>query len=226
LILLAVKTQDVDRACRQIRPNAADAPVVTLQNGIRGDETAAAVLGKECLVGGVVLFNASFLDPGSVTYGLECSLLLGKPFRENGGRVEAIAAILRKAVRTDVCGNISGARWTKLLVNVMGNGLEAMTGLGFGRCMEHSRLRRIGIGILKEAFAVADAAGVRLKSPPGLPIGVFRIVAELPVVAASAVLRLTTGGVRTLASTLQSIRRGKPTEIDYLNGEIVSQGEG
>ena len=31
--------------------------------------------------------------------------------------------------------------------------------------------------------------------------------------------------LKTLSSTLQSIRRGRPTEIDYLNGEIVRLGQ-
>jgi 2-dehydropantoate 2-reductase len=225
LVLLTVKTQDVEAACRQIKPYTTDVPVVTLQNGTRSGEIAASLLGQDNIVSGVVLFNASFLNSGYVTYGVKGTLLVGEAFRKNGKRVEEIATILSRAVKTKVTDNIHGAHWTKLLVNVMGNSLEAMTGLSFGECMRHPELRRVGVSIVREAFEVVEKAGIELESLPGLPIGVFRFTVKSPLVVASLILGLTMGGTNTLTSTLQSIRRGRPTEIDYLNGEIVTQGK-
>jgi 2-dehydropantoate 2-reductase len=108
LVLLAVKTQDVEAACMQIKPYATDVPVVTLQNGIRSDEIAASLLGQENIVSGVVLLNASFLNPGYVTYGVKGTLLIGEAFRKNGKRVEEIATILSRAIKTEVTDNIYG----------------------------------------------------------------------------------------------------------------------
>jgi 2-dehydropantoate 2-reductase len=225
LALLSVKTQDVEAVCGKIRPYATDVPVVTLQNGVRSDDMAASVLGKENIISGVVLFNAGLAEPGRATYGVKGAVLIGEAFRKNGTRAGEIAAVLRRAVPTEVRDNIRGAHWTKLLVNVMGNSLEAMTGLTFGECMRHAGMRRVGIRILKEAFAVMNTAGMELEPLPGLPVGAFRLTVEAPLVFSSWLLRLTMSGAGTLTSTLQSIRRGRPTEIDYLNGEIVAQGK-
>jgi 2-dehydropantoate 2-reductase len=225
LALLTVKTQDVGAVCKQIAPYVTGVPVVMLQNGIRSDEMAAAVLGEEPIISGVVLFNAGFLNPGHVTYSVKGSMLIGEAFRKNGKRVEEIATILSRAIETEVSDNINGVRWTKLLVNVMGNSLEAMTGLSFGACMRHAGMRRVGIFILREAFEVVEKAGANLESLPGLPLTAFKFTIKSPLPMASLVLRLTMSTTDTLTSTLQSIRRGRPTEIDYLNGEIVTQGQ-
>lgn len=225
LALIAVKSQDVEPVCRQIAPYVSGIPVVMLQNGVRSDEIAASVLGSEQIIGGVIIFNARFLNPGHVTYGVEGSILIGEPFQANGKRTEQIAAILNQAIKTELHDNIAGVRWTKLLVNIIGNSLEAMTGLSFGECMKNADMRRIGILITREAFEVVEQPGVSLEPLPDLPISAFRLTIMSPMAIASLVLRLTMSSRDTVTSTLQSIRRGKPTEIDYLNGEIVAQGK-
>ena len=45
------------------------------------------------------------------------------------------------------------------------------------------------------------------------------------MVVASPVLRVTMNDMNTVTSTLQSIRKGKRSEVDYLNGEIMRLGE-
>lgn len=224
IVLLAVKAQDVEAVCKQIKPYVIGVPVLMLQNGIRSDEMAASVLGDENIISCVVMFNARFINPGCVTYGVKGSLLIGETFRKNGKRVEYLASFLNSSIKTEVSDNISGVRWTKLLVNIVGNGLEAIAGISFGECMKHSEMRRIGIYILREGFNVAEKAGIKLVSLPNLPISAFRTTIRSPLPIASLVLGLTMGGTNTVTSTLQSIRKGKPTEINYLNGEIMKQG--
>lgn len=228
IVLLTVKTQDVEAACSEIKPHVKDVSIVTLQNGVRSNEIAASILGKENIISCVVSFNARFLRPGNVTYGYEGSLLVGEAFGENGERVEEIGAILNRAIKTESCDNIRGAHWTKLLINVMGNSLNAMIGLSLGECMKHSALRRIGVLILKEALCVVEKAGIQLESLPESPVFAFKALIKSPLPVASATFRLMMSSRRhadTITSTLQSIRRGKPTEIDYLNGEIVKLGK-
>jgi 2-dehydropantoate 2-reductase len=224
LTILTVKTQDVETVCRQIKPYVTGAPLVSLQNGVRSDDMASEVFGKDSIIAGVVLFNAAFLNPGYVTCGVKGSLLVGEVYSENGGRVKKIAAILDRAIKTKVYNNIRGVRWTKLLVNALGNSMEALTGLSVGECMRYPGVRKIGIFILREAFKVLGKARVKLESLPDLPISMFKSVIHSPMPVASWLLSLTMSDMNTVTSTLQSIRKGKRTEIDYLNGEIVRLG--
>jgi 2-dehydropantoate 2-reductase len=228
LVLLAVKSQDVRTACQAIRPLAEDAPVVTMQNGIRSDEIVVSILGHRNIIGCVVYFNGRFLEPGHVTYGLAGSLLIGEAFTENGDRVQEIASLLGRAIKVELYDNIQGARWTKLLVNSVGNWMDATTGLSLRVCMEYPLLKRLGALILKEGLSVVEKAGVQLEPLPGFSVAALKTTARAPLPIASAVLGMALGSGRTadaVTSTLQSIRRGKFTEIDYLNGELVKLGQ-
>lgn len=225
LVLLAVKTQDVEITCRQIQAYVQNVPIVTLQNGVRSDKIVASLLPKENILSGVVMLNSQFLKPGQITYARGGSLLIGEAFGANGQRVRDIRALLNRAIRTEISDNIQGAHWTKLLVNNLGNGLEAMTGLSVRECMRHAGLRKIGILALKEGNRVIEKAGLKLAPLPGVPAPALQLIIRSPLPVAGWTLSLSMGSLKTLSSTLQSLRRGRPTEIDYLNGEIVRLGQ-
>ena len=225
LVLVAVKTQDVEAACRSIKAYLQqDTPVVTLQNGVRGDEIAASVLPKENILSGIVVFNAQFLQPGEVNFARGGALVIGEAFGPNGQRARDVQVALNRAVPTTVTDNIRSAHWTKLLINNLANGLEAMTGLTVRECLRHPGLRKIGTLALKEGYSVIDRAGIRLAPLPGIPAPVLMLIIRSPMPVAAQLLSLSMGSLKTLSSTLQSLRRGRPTEIDYLNGEIVRLG--
>lgn len=224
VVLLAVKTQDVEAACRPIADLARDAPIVTLQNGVRSDEIVASILQRENIVSGVVMLNAQFLRPGGITYARAGFLTVGAAFGPNGPMTREMAELLGRAVPTRISDNIRGAHWTKLLFNNLANGLEAMTGLGVRECFRHPVLARISALSLKEGYRVIRKAGIRAAPLPGVPLAALSVIALSPLPLAAWIIGRAVGSGNTLSSTLQSIRRGRPTEMDYLNGEIVRLG--
>ncbi len=227
MVLLTVKTQDVEVATREIKSHVSGVPIVTLQNGVWSDEIAAGVLGKENIVSGVVLFGSTFLEPGRVTYSPKGVIAVGEAFSPNGKRVENIAAILNKAVPTHVAKDIQGAHWTKLIMN-LNNALPAITGMSIQEIGAYSKLRELSIFLIKEGMNTIELASIKLRSLPRLPVFIVKLVFNMPLPVASRFLGLLTksmGTVPVMGSTLQSIRRGKSTEIDYLNGEIVALGK-
>jgi 2-dehydropantoate 2-reductase len=79
---------------------------------------------------------------------------------------------------------------------------------------------------MREGLETLSAAGVHTdRSPQALAM---RLIARLPEPVPLALLRLTArtrlGEIPMLGSTWQSVMRGSPTEIEYLNGEIVALG--
>ena len=225
LALLAVKTQDIETTLSPIRAYLASAPLVTLQNGVRSDEITASLLPKENILSGVVMMNVQYLQPGQVTYARRGSLLIGEAFGQNGPRTKEIQALLNRAIPTSLSSNIQGAHWTKLLVNNLANGLEAMSGLPAREALGHPGLRKISLLALKEGYQAIQKAGIRLAPLPGLPMPFLLFIIRSPLAASDLGLRAYTLSLRTLSSTLQSLRRGRLTEIDYLNGEIVRLGQ-
>lgn len=246
LILLAVKTQDVAQACRETLPLARGVPVVAMQNGIQADHLAAEVLGREVVVGAVVMCAATYLQPGQVAVQFSGWLIVGEPFGRMGRRTQAIARVLGDAVPTYTTRHLGRVRWSKLISN-LNNALCAATGLPLTEIAGAPAGRRLPLRLMKEGYQVARAAGLHLDHGLyGLTPGALRrdpnaaliallqasmtvALATLPEPAAvgllSAASRSRLNRIAVRGSTWQSIVRGRPSEIDYLNGEIVHLGQ-
>jgi 2-dehydropantoate 2-reductase len=118
--------------------------------------------------------------------------------------------------------------WSKLVVNALTNSLQALTGKSLNECVNDPVIASFAVAQLKESFGVVRAAGIPLLDMPGAPMKLFATVMRLPAFVGKMILRKNLGRAdeaATMTSTLQSILRKQPTEIDYLNGEFVRLGE-
>lgn len=227
LILLTVKSQDVKAACREIAQLHSDATVVTMQNGVRSDREAADVLGRDRIVGCVLNVSATYLEPGVVEQNTGILLQVGAPFPESAARVQAVLDVLGRATRPVLVPDIERARWTKLMANV-NNAIMAITGLPIGTALRHRGLARLAIATIREAVKTAEAGGFLLDNSQRARQ--FRLMARLPKPIAYSLFGGRLAGdfpaeSQFGPSTLQSLRRGSSSELDYLNGEIVKLGE-
>jgi len=227
IILLTVKSQDVREASRNIARLHSNATVVTMQNGVRSDREAADILGRDRIVGCVLNVSATYLEPGVVEQNTGVRLQLGAPFPESGGRVEAVGELLRTAVRTELVPDITRARWTKLMAN-LNNAIMTITGLPIGKALRHQGLARLAIATMREGVRTAQLGGHGLDQ--SRRARTFRLMAILPNSISVLVFAGRLAGDFPPdsvfgPSTLQSLRRGSTSELDYLNGEIVAVGE-
>ena len=228
LTLLTVKTQDILSAVKANQAFLSDVPVVTFQNGIRSDELVASILPRQQILSAVVLAHVTYLKPGKVTVVYRGKLILGRPFGERNGKFKEVAQILNQAVPTRVTDNIQGAHWLKLIVN-LNNALPAITNQTMNQVYANASLRNLAVGLMREGLRVIERANIRLESLPQVSVALTKFVNWMPSgiagrIAAAKVRQLTTEWP-LWGSTLQSILRGRPTEIDYLNGEIVELGK-
>lgn len=226
--LLTVKTQDVLPALQDNLEHLGDAHVVTFQNGVRSDEFAASLLPRSHITSAVVSISATHLTPGAVTVVYPGSLVIGRPFEEADGNLEALRGLLSPAARTLLSNNIRGVHWLKLLFN-LNNAFPALLNENLHQIYRYPYMRALAARVIREGLGVTRAAGIRLESLPEVSVGLFRTLGILPPPLAGLLIlsraRRIEGLWPLLGSTLQSLRRGRPTEIDYLNGEIVRLGE-
>jgi 2-dehydropantoate 2-reductase len=211
LALLTVKTQDIVTALRENAALLEDVPIVVLQNGLRGEELAASVVPAAQLLSGVVALHAQYLAPGHALLIQSEGLLIGRPAGRNDGVVERVRAVLHKALPTSATTNIRGARWTKLIVNLP-SVLPALCDASFKQVYKDGFLRGLAAGLIHEGIAVAERAAIRLEPIPGTSLPLVNLLDRLET-------RWPLKG-----SMWQSVARGRPTEIEYLNGEIVRLG--
>jgi 2-dehydropantoate 2-reductase len=226
--LLAVKTQDVLSTVQANQRFLTRALVVTFQNGVRSDELVATMIPASRIISTVVNLSASYLTPGTVTVLYPGSFVIGHPFAPVDDRVKTVAAILQQVAPTRVSANIRGAHWLKLIIN-LNNALPALTDTSIAQVYGDPYLRQLGVQMMREGLHVAKCAGIQLVSLPDAPVLLIRLVGRLPVALAGRILARSVQRLErrqpVFGSTHQSLRRGRTTEIDYLNGEIVRVGE-
>lgn len=204
LVLFSVKSADTERAGEAMAPHLArDAVVLTLQNGVDNAERLAPLLAQQ-VIATVVYVATEMAGPGHVRHHGRGDLVLADT--PASGR---IAATLRAAgVRVEVSDNVAGALWAKLIVNSAYNALSAITQLPYGELVRGEGVPAVMRDVVDECLAVAAASGVQL---PGDSWQATRRIAEAMPAQRS--------------STAQDLARGKPTEIDHLNGFVVRKGE-
>jgi len=220
LVVVATKAGDLEAALEQ---NAgATAPRwLVVRNGLGARDAARRLLspppGTEVL-GGLAVFAASSPNPG------EASVTAAGPLYVGGPEADAFASALQPALPAVAVADLAGAEWTKLIVNQV-NALPAITGLSAQQTIADPTLRRVLTRSIREAIGVARMNGVRFAELQGLSDGLLRGVCVVPPFLAQLVplaMARRMGSVPNPGSTLQSIRRGRRTEIDWLNGAVVA----
>jgi len=223
IAFLATKAQD---AADAIEPDAHlldGVPVVIVQNGLGGLDVAHGLLPRSPLAGALALFAVSYLEPGRVTVTAALPTIIGAGPGCTRERLDELVAAIGTAVPLEVTDDIVGAQWTKLLVNHV-NAMPAITGLSVQETIRDRRLRRIITASMRETSRIARAVGASFAAMQGTPGWLAGLIARLPLWAAQVIpliINRRLGDVPNPGSTLQSIRRGRLTEIDYLNGATV-----
>ena len=225
---LVVKTQDVLPAVQSSLPFLNDVPLVTFQNGVRSDEIVATLIPRAQIISAVVNTAASYLTPGKVTIAYPGSIVVGRPFGEPDEVLKTVAGMLGAVIPTKLSTNIQGAHWLKLIVN-LNNAFPAITNMTYTQIYADADMSQLAIRVIREGLAAVKKAGIRLEALPDVPLILPQLIAGLPIRLAGVLLAASARRRESewplLGSTLQSLKRGRPTEIDYLNGEIVRLGQ-
>jgi 2-dehydropantoate 2-reductase len=204
LVLFCVKSTDTESAGAEMAAHLQkDSVILTLQNGVDNAERLAAGV-PQAVVPAVVYVATEMAGPGHVRHHGRGELLIG-PSRASE---EVVALFAQAGVPVQISPNVAGALWAKLIVNCAYNALSAITQLPYGRLVSQAGVPAIMQDVVTECLAVANAAAVEVE-------GDMR----------QAVPRIAQTMAGQFSSTAQDLARGKPSEIDYLNGFVVRKGE-
>lgn len=213
LVIVLVKAFHTEAAIEGYKSTVGDHTIVmSLQNGLGHEEVLAAAVGRDRLLAGKTYVGGVFLAPGVVRAGVQGKLtLIGEPAGGISERVRRVAAEFERAgLKTTASDNIAGVIWDKLLVNTATGALSAITWLPYGPLYAVPELEATAVAAVAEAMAVARAKGVALSIKN--PVDAWRL-------AGSGL------GADFKASMLQSLEKRTVTEIDFINGAVVREGE-
>lgn len=203
VVLLCVKSGDTESAGRAMAPHLkSDATVLCLQNGVDNAERLQPTI-RQLAVPAAVYVAAEMAGPGHVRHKGRGDLIIG-PSPASAAIAEQFSAA---KIPTTVSNNVIGELWVKLITNCVYNALSAVAQLPYGPLFKVEGVTDVAEDVIGECLAVAGTLGI-----------------AIPGNVSETVLALADTMPEQYSSTAQDLARGKPTEIDYLNGYVVRKG--
>jgi len=211
LVILFVKAYDTEEATRNSLPLGGSKTVwLTLQNGLGNMERIGRIVGETRVIGGITYQGSTVLDVARIRHAGYGKTVIGEIGGAESERIKSISEIFNGAgIDTEISENIEGFLWGKLLINAAINPLTAITRVRNGQLLESPYLRQTMRVIVEEAVPVPLKKGIQLPYQ-----AVFEKVEESCYASRD-----------NISSMLQDILRKRRTEIDFINGAIVSEAE-
>ncbi len=209
LILNCVKTYDLEASCRLLASNIGpETTLLTLQNGVEAPERAAALIGRRHLLGGIAYLGSRLAGPGLIEHTALGQLAIGELDGSMTPRLGRLQGLFGSCgIPCRLSPDIMLDMWKKLVWNVGFNAICALTRLTAQEVLAKAE----GEGLVREAMAEL----VQVARARGTP---------LSLEAAERNIELTRRLGPITPSMAQDILRGKPTEIEEMNGAVVRLG--
>jgi 2-dehydropantoate 2-reductase len=229
LIFLATKANDCLEAAQALLPFLKpESMVVSLQNGICED-ALAEILGRERIIGCVVGWGATHRGPAQLEATSEGEFVIGNIDHKPDDRLVPIKEMLDVVYPTRISDNIMGELYSKLIINACINSLGVIGGVKLGQLLANKKARYIFFELMREAMSVAEAMQLEVAPAGGGKLDYYKLL-EGKGLPADLKRYLTIRVIgfkyrRIKSSSLQSLERGRRTEIDYLNGYICEKGK-
>jgi 2-dehydropantoate 2-reductase len=233
LIILTTKAYDVAAALPNLASLIATGDrscpaVLAVQNGVGTDETLIAGLPGTPIAAAALTNSLDAPEPGRIRLsrdrgGLAVAPIAGDPAIDHLVGLFASAGIVA-ATHDDYLA----MKWSKLLLNLMGNAVSAVIGWTPARIYRDARLFAVERASFLEAVRVMRAMRVRPVSLPGffVPILPWVMRAPAPVARRLLVRRASAGrGDKLPSLRVDALSEKGTSEVGWLNGAVVAAGE-
>jgi 2-dehydropantoate 2-reductase len=219
LVLVTVKsaaTMDVAHELSNVL--APGTPVISFQNGVRNTAELRASLPGHVVLAGMVPFNVTQPEPGRFHQGSSGELMV-----ERSAAIEpSLSAFAASGLPLQQQDDMQAVQWAKLLLN-LNNPLNALSGLSLRDELAQRSWRRCLALLQREGLQILEASGIRPAQLTALPSRWLPNVLTLPdAVFHRIAKRMLAIDPLARSSTWEDLQAGRRTEVDYINGEIVS----
>ena len=239
ILFLCVKSYDTLEALTVVKPLLdADSLVVSMQNSIN-EEWIAPEVGAERVVGGVILVNGSFLEPGRVQASSSVSratasadlpgVYVGEHEAPADKNARRVAGVLDHVWPSQSIDDLAHERWSKMVNNTMLNPVSAIGGMKSAELLANADARRLAVRLAAETMRVAEAEGHPLSVILGeyAAEDVYATAAgDTDAVERALADRAHRVSPSAMTSMYQDVQRKRRTEIDYFSGLVAQKGAG
>lgn len=217
IVLVTVKSDDTAAIAEQIAQHARqDAIIVSLQNGIGNVPVLREALPDHDVLAGMVPFNVLSMGDGHFHRATSGDILLEQDDADTAKSLSQPELMFRAV------DDIEGVQWGKLLVN-LNNALNALSGLPLRDQLAQRSWRVLFADLMREALAVIKAEGIAPVSTTPLPASFTPFILKLPDALftriAASMVKIDP---KARSSMWEDLQRGRRTEIDHLQGLVVT----
>lgn len=211
LILFSVKGPDLDDAVAALKPMVGpQTAIVPLLNGLDAPVRLREHYGDAAL-GGSCAIEAYIAEPGKI---VNPSTFASITFGELGGgrseRAEKIAEVLKGArIQTVLSEDVVKAMWMKLLMLAVMSAFTTVARLPIGPLRGRPETMALMERMMREIYEVGRAEGVNLE--------------EKDLEKALATLNGVHDAMRS--SMQRDLEKGKPIEVDLIQGAVVTRAD-
>jgi 2-dehydropantoate 2-reductase len=219
IIALCVKSNGTEPAAKEIARHARKGKaVISFQNGVSNVDLLKSALPGFTILPGMVPFNVARMGNGRWHKGVSGSL-----WAEDHEITRALNdRIGERPGRMRLSDDMKGVAWGKLLIN-LNNAVNALSGKTLLEQLSDRNYRRVVAASQVEALEMLDAAGIEpAQIGPIPPKLVPHVIAAPDLVFRNTVLKAQKIDASARSSMADDFAAGRPTEIDWLNGEVVA----
>ena len=219
LVLVTVKSAATADAAKELAPHLAKhCVVVSLQNGVRNVTVLRDALPDHRVFAGMVPFNVVRRSPGVYLRASAGTLM----FEAHDAIAPLSEACLKADLAFELRNDMPAVQWSKLVLN-LNNAINALSGKPLAEELSDRDFRRCLAACQKEALALIKAAEQPLARVTPLPTawiakmltvpnGLFQLLGK----------RIVAIDPNARSSMWDDFEAKRPTEIDYIQGEIVA----
>jgi len=217
IILVTVKSKATRGMAGLLSKHATKSTmIISMQNGIRNADILREALPENDVRGAMVPFNVAQMDGGRFHRGTSGNIII------EDGNTSVAVTLSSGILPIEETNDIRSVRWGKLLVN-LNNALNALSGLPLAEQLSDHGWRKIMAAQMSEALNVMAVAGIKPKPPSPVPASFIPYILRLP----TPLFRFTAKQMLSMdaharSSMWEDLERGRITEIDELQGEIIT----
>ena len=226
VLILAVKSHDVDAALASVA-DMKFSSVLSVQNGVYGNEQLARVFGSQATLGATASFSGEVSPQGEVRFTVNGGFFIGELPSGLSPRAEDLATTLANSgINAEAVPNIQSLQWSKFVLWVAYTSISVLTRLPTYKFLSDQDTALLCARIMREVANVAKHREIALEDV-GFPV--ISVVNDTED-AAVAVLNKFSNDLEENSpyhrmSTLQDLENGKRLEIDATLGYAVDAAQ-
>jgi 2-dehydropantoate 2-reductase len=227
LALFTMKSYDTASGIQELQASL-DRPlsVMSLQNGVGNEQLLSEAFGAHRVIAGIITAPAEMPVPGVIRAGSGGIGLA--PLNPAKSVTSVVAALQSARFETRVYDDWRALKWSKLLLNLIGNATSAILDWPPEQIFSNARLFDLEWRAWQEALAVVAVQGLRVVSLPGYPLPwALRLLRWTPPSLLQSMLKraIVRGRGGKMPSLHIDLEKGKPSsEVTVLNGAVVDVG--